>query len=64
MKINPGATMFLLSAVAIGKNAVTGFTSPVSRRAFHSTTFLAMNGKQQPKQQGEQCYNSIFFNLN
>lgn len=53
MKINPGATMFLLSAMAIGKNAVAGFTSPLSRRAFQSTTSLAMNGKQQPKQQGE-----------
>ena len=45
MKINPiASTMFLLSAIATGRNTVTGFSTPLSRHV-HKSSVLFMNAK-------------------
>jgi hypothetical protein len=57
MKINPiGATMFLLSAVAIGRNTVTGFSlsnTPTSlTKRVYRTSVVLQQQKGQKQQQG------------
>ena len=45
MKISPiASTMFLLSAIATGRNTVTGFSTPLSRHV-HKSSALFMNAQ-------------------